>query len=92
MTSPLDHNSANSNGSGGGGAGGGISSSSRNYLFNCLLTENLGGPSYRVKWSGHYNNAWIFEGCDGIAIREGTQNLFEHLVASKVKFEEEGSF
>jgi hypothetical protein len=44
----------------------------------------LGGPNYRVEWSDHYNSAWAFEDCDAIAIREGTQNMFEHLVASKV--------
>ncbi|CAL8069477.1 unnamed protein product [Orchesella dallaii] len=68
-----DHNNS---GSGGGG------STPKNHGY-FVLTENLGGPSYRVKWSDHYNNAWIFEGCDAIAVRDGTQSLFDHLVASK---------
>ncbi|ODM97024.1 putative E3 ubiquitin-protein ligase HERC1 [Orchesella cincta] len=64
------------------GGSGGTGSTSKNY-GSFVLTENLGGPTYRVKWSDHYNNAWIFEGCDAIAIRDGTQSLFDHLVASK---------
>lgn len=46
---------------------------------------NIGGPNYKAQWSDRYNSAWAFEDCDAIAIREGTVNLFEHLVASKVQ-------
>lgn len=58
------------------------SSSSSSPLSSAGLLS-LGGPNYRVQWSDHYNSAWAFEDCDAIAIREGTQNLFEHLIASK---------
>ncbi|CAG7693965.1 unnamed protein product, partial [Allacma fusca] len=50
---------------------------------NFVKSQNIGGPTYRVKWSDHYNSAWIFEGCEAITVREGTLAMFEHLVASK---------
>lgn len=87
MTTLQDHNYTQSNPNGSNNnantQGPCSASPSRSHL-NHLFTEKLGGPNYRVKWSDHYNNAWIFEGCDAIAIRDGTHNLFEHLIASKV--------
>jgi len=45
---------------------------------------NIGGPEYRIKWLNHLNNAWLVETCDSIAIREGTETLFNLLLSTKV--------
>lgn len=71
--------------SSGSGVGGGSPGTSGAPPSSNVLSS-LAGPNYKVQWSDHYNAAWAFEDCDAIAIREGTQTLFEHLLASKVGY------
>lgn len=45
---------------------------------------NLTDTSYKLVWNNWHNDSWVSQNCDRAVTRQGTQELFDMLIAQKV--------